>query len=151
MNPSPTPFTRKPRLWHVRSLLALFLALPLLGEADEATLKTYTYKILAPQANDLQADVHSPAGDAVRPVIIFIHGGALMMGDRKMTPRPGSLLETMLNAGYVVVSIDYRLAPSVKLPTIIDDVRDAYDWVRKRGPDLFRIDPGQIFVMGQSP
>jgi len=130
--------------------MALFLALPWLTVAGEATLKTYTYKTLASQANNLQVDVHCPAGDAVRPVIIFIHGGALMMGDRKMTPRPGSLLETMLHAGYVVVSIDYRLAPSVKLPTIIEDVRDAYDWVRKRGPELFRIDPDQIFVMGQS-
>ena len=150
MNPSPALFTRQSRLWHVRSLLALCLALPLVAAADEVTLKTYTYKTLAPPANDLQADVHCPAGEAVRPVIIFIHGGALMMGDRKMTPRPGSLLETMLNAGYVVVSIDYRLAPTVKLPAIIEDVRDAYDWVRKRGPELFRIDPDQIFVMGQS-
>jgi len=146
---STTRFT-KAHSWHVRSILALFFALPLLTVADEPTLKTYTYKTLAPQANDLQVDVHCPASDAVRPVIIFIHGGALMMGDRKMTTRPGSLLETMLNAGYVVVSIDYRLAPSVKLPTIIEDVRDAYDWVHKRGPELFRIDPDQIFVMGQS-
>jgi len=40
---------------------------------------------------------------------------------------------TMLNAGYVVVSIDYRLAPKVKLPAIIEDIRDAYDWCAKRG------------------
>jgi len=118
--------------------------------AGEPTVRTYTYKTLAPQTKELQADVHSPDGDGVRPVIIFIHGGALMMGDRKMTPRPGSLLEAMLNAGYVVVSIDYRLAPNVKLPAIIKDVRDAYNWVRQRGPELFRIDPDQIFVMGQS-
>src|SRR3989454_3705402 len=150
MKPTPTLFTRQSRLWHVRFLLALILALPLLGAADEPTLKTYTYKTLAPQGNDLQADVHSPAGEAVRPVIIFIHGGALMMGDRKMTPRSGSLLETMLNAGYVVVSIDYRLAPQVKLPAIIEDVRDACDWVRQRGPELFRIDPDELSVMGQS-
>jgi acetyl esterase/lipase len=42
------------------------------------------------------------------------------------------------------------LAPEVKLPAIIEDLRDAYNWVRKRGPDLFHGDPGQIFVMGQS-
>jgi acetyl esterase/lipase len=55
-----------------------------------------------------------------------------------------------LDAGYAVVSIDYRLAPQVKLPLIIEDLRDAYDWVHKRGPELFAIDPDQIFVMGQS-
>jgi acetyl esterase/lipase len=98
----------------------------------------------------LQADVHRPAGEALRPVIIFIHGGALMMGDRKLAPNPGSLLEALLDAGYVVVSIDYRLAPQVKLPAILEDVRDACAWVRQRGPELWRIDPEQLFVMGQS-
>ena len=118
--------------------------------ADEPTVKTYTYKSLGGQGSGLEADVHQPPGDALRPVIVFIHGGALMMGDRKMTPRPGSLLAALLGAGYVVVSIDYRLAPQVKLPAIIEDLRDACNWVRQSGPSLFHIDPDQLFVMGQS-
>jgi acetyl esterase/lipase len=73
-----------------------------------------------------------------------------MMGDRKLTPKPGSLLEALLNAGYVVVSIDYRLAPQVRLPAIIEDVRDACQWVREKGPELFGINPRELFVMGQS-
>jgi acetyl esterase/lipase len=67
-----------------------------------------------------------------------------------MSSSAGSLLEALLKAGYVVVSIDYRLAPQVKLPAILDDVGDACDWVRQRGPELFRIDPTNLFVMGQS-
>ena len=128
----------------------MIAVLPLVAIADGPTMKTYTYKTCDPDGMELKADVHSPPGDSVRPVVIFIHGGALMMGDRKLTPRAGSLLETLLNAGYVVVSIDYRLAPNVKLPAIIEDVRDACAWVRKSGPKLFQIDPDQIFVMGQS-
>jgi acetyl esterase/lipase len=124
------------------------LALALIAFADGPTVKTYTFKTVG--TNELQADVHRPAADAVRPVIVFIHGGALMMGDRVMTPGPRSPLEALLNAGYVVVSIDYRLAPQVKLPAIIEDVVDACVWVRQRGPQLFRIDPDQLFVMGQS-
>ena len=135
--------------WH---LLVLVLMSLLASFAAEPTLKTYTFKTVGPQENDLQADVHSPPGDAVqpRPVIVFIHGGALMMGDRKITPRPGSLLTAMLDAGYVVVSIDYRLAPQVKLPAILEDMRDACAWVSKQGPELFHIDPNNLFVMGQS-
>src|SRR5712692_9174919 len=87
-------------------LSVAILALPLATPAEQPTLKTYTFKTLAPQTNDLQADVHSPPGDAVRPVVVFIHGGALMMGDRRMTAGPGSLFAALLNAGYVVVSID---------------------------------------------
>jgi len=118
--------------------------------AEEATLKTFTYKTIAGETNGLEADVHQTPGQGVRPVILFIHGGALMGGDRKRTPRPGSLFKAMLDAGYTIVSIDYRLAPNVKLPTIIEDVRDAFSWVRRNGPSQFDIDPDQVFVMGES-
>jgi len=126
------------------------LIFPILAPAQEVNMKTYTYKNLAPKGEDLKLDVHRLPGDDIRPVAIFIHGGALMGGDKKMSSRPGSLLETLLNAGFVVVSIDYRLAPNVKLPVIIEDLRDAYSWVYKSGPKLCQIDPKQIFVMGQS-
>ena len=148
MNPGLIGASRLVR-WSCTSFFAVFV-LPLMAFAEGPTVKTYTFKALDSPANQLQADVHRPPGDTVRPVIVFIHGGALMMGSRQMTPSPGTLLEVLLNAGYVVVSIDYRLAPGVKLPEIIEDVRDACDWVRQRGPELFRIDPDQLFVMGQS-
>jgi acetyl esterase/lipase len=136
--------------WCAGMLLLATAAAPPPAAAADSTMKTYTYKTLGEPGSGLEADVHRPAGDTVRPVIVFIHGGALMMGDRKMAPRPGSLLTALLNAGYVVVSIDYRLAPQVKLPAIIEDLRDACDWVRKSGPSLFNTDPAQLFVMGQS-
>ena len=135
--------------WTWACLLSI-VVLPIVAIAEEPTVKTYTFKRFDSQTNQLQADVHRPAGDAIRPAIVFIHGGALMMGSRGMTPKPGSLLKTLLDAGYVVVSIDYRLAPQVKLPEILEDVRDACAWVRQRGPELFRIDPDELFVMGQS-
>jgi len=113
-------------------------------------MKTYAYKTVKETGEEIKLDVHRAPGDAIQPVVIFIHGGALMGGDRKMSSRPGSLLQTLLSNDYVVVSIDYRLAPNVKLPVIIEDLRDAYAWVHKKGPRLAHIDPNQIFVMGQS-
>jgi acetyl esterase/lipase len=59
-------------------------------------------------------------------------------------------LERYVNAGYAVVAADYRLAPEVKLDAIIEDLRDAYQWVRARGPDLFGIDSDRIAVIGHS-
>ena len=50
----------------------------------------------------------------------------------------------MLGYGYAIVSIDYRLAPETKLPGIIDDLRDAFRWVREQGPSRFGIDPERI-------
>ena len=107
---------------------------------------TYTYKV----AGDckIQADVYRTPGDAVRPVILWIHGGALIMGNRSSI---NSLqLEKYLSAGYNVVSIDYRLAPQIKLEGILDDLRDDFRWVRETGPGLFRADPDRIAVIGHS-
>src|SRR5436309_14338476 len=137
----------------IRFIVMLFAAASLAAAADRSTLRTYTFKTIAAASTsmtNLQADVYSPSADSVRPVIVFIHGGALMMGDRKMSDRPGSLLEALLKAGYVVVSIDYRLAPETKLPQILEDMKDACAWVRRQGPELFHIDPEDVVVMGQS-
>jgi acetyl esterase/lipase len=127
--------------------------LPLSASADgeDVTKRTFVYKTPEPPAEALEADVYRSGDNQVKPVIIFIHGGALMMGGRaQSSTRPGSLFDTLLKAGYAVVSIDYRLAPKVKLPAILEDVEDACRWVREKGPELFRINPEKIFVMGQS-
>ncbi len=112
--------------------------------------ESYTYKTFKTGEAPLQSDVYRSASEGVQPVVVFIHGGALMMGDRKMSTRTGSLLQSLLNGGYTVVSIDYRLAPAAKLPAILEDVEDAIAWVRARGPELFHINPARLFVMGQS-
>ena len=149
MGPTPSSGAR-----HLATILASLLvagsAVTARATPDEPTMRTYVFKTTESPPGKLEADVHLPPGDALRPVIIFIHGGALMMGDRKLAPKPGSLLRTLLEAEYAVVSIDYRLAPQVKLPAIIDDLRDACSWVRSKGPGLFHIDPDALFVMGQS-
>ncbi|MFN8492039.1 MAG: alpha/beta hydrolase [Caldilineaceae bacterium] len=108
--------------------------------------QTYTYKTVGDC--QIQADVYRAAGDEVRPTILWIHGGALIMGSRsQLAP---DQVERYLGAGYTVVAIDYRLAPETKLPAIIEDLQDAYRWVREQGPSLFRADPNRIAVIGHS-
>ncbi len=108
--------------------------------------QTYTYKTV--EDCKIQADVYRPPGEAVTPAILWIHGGALIMGNREGIR--GAQLERYLQAGYTVVSIDYRLAPETKLAAIVADLEDAYRWVREKGPALFRIDPARIAVVGHS-
>ena len=110
------------------------------------TKDTYTYKTINNLA--IKADVYRPAGDGLRPVIIWIHGGALIFGSREMLPADER--EQFLHAGYVIVAIDYRLAPETKLPGIVKDVEDAHQWVRDKGPMLFHIDPDRMVAVGQS-
>jgi acetyl esterase/lipase len=55
----------------------------------------------------------------------------------------------MLEADFVVISIDYRLAPETKLPAIVEDVRDALRWMRTYADTLY-IDRERIGVCGGS-
>ena len=108
--------------------------------------QTYTYKIV--ENCEIQADVYRVPDDAVHPVIVWIHGGALIMGHRGgINPEQ---LDMYLSAGYTVVSIDYRLAPETKLKAIIADLQDAFGWVREKGPELFNVDPDRMAVIGHS-
>jgi acetyl esterase/lipase len=108
--------------------------------------QTYVYKTT--QDCQIKADVYRLPGEARQPAILWIHGGGLIFGDRNGL-RPEQV-EQYLAAGYTVVSIDYRLAPETKLPAILQDLKDAYDWVRGQGPALFHIDPDRLAVLGHS-
>ena len=74
--------------------------------------------------------------------------GRCIMGSRGGIDH--ALLDRLLKGGYVVVSLDYRLAPETKLPAILEDLQDAFRWLREKGPELFSIDLERIAVMGGS-
>ena len=118
--------------------------------AGESTVRksTHTYKTVGACA--IEADVYRLADKprAPRPALIWIHGGALIMGSRAgIDPL---LRDALVRGGWVVVSIDYRLAPETKLSAILDDVVDAVRWARVEGADSFGIDPGRVAVAGAS-
>ena len=131
---------------------ALALACLLLSNASRgadppALVKTtHTYKT----AGDvkIQADVYRPDDATVRPVVVWIHGGALITGSKNGVPK--NLLDLCRDEGYALVSIDYRLAPEVKLPEVIADVEDCFAWLRKDGPKLLHIDPNRLVIAGGS-
>jgi acetyl esterase/lipase len=133
-------------------LLAVLLLLPasvtFAADKEEMPLKktTYVYKTVGDLK--IQADVYRPDDDKVRPVLVWIHGGALIVGSRSGVPQ--QLRDLARSDGLVLVSIDYRLAPEVKLPAIAADVEDALAWVREQGPKLFHADPDRLVVAGGS-
>ncbi len=136
-----------------RSLLlaawGIIVVLPFPSEmfaAEKPTLKTYVYKKVGDL--EIKADVYQYADQKTRPVVVWIHGGALINGHRAGIS--GRVRQMAFDIGYVLVSIDYRLAPETKLPGIIEDIEDAFKWLRKDGPKLFHIDPGRIAVTGGS-
>ena len=74
-----------------------------LAVAQQLTAKqTYVYKTA--KGLDIKADVYRPATDQVTPAMMWIHGGALIFGERSWIM--AYQLERYLAAGYTVVSID---------------------------------------------
>lgn len=132
--------------------IALVLAAALTPSirAAQSTLKpeTHTFKKTGDVA--IQADVYRPKSktQARPPVVVWIHGGGLIMGGRQGIHRP--LFEGLLHAGCAVISIDYRLAPQTKLPEIIRDVEDAFAWIRGEGGKSLGLDTTRVAVAGGS-
>jgi acetyl esterase/lipase len=108
--------------------------------------ETVTYKTVG--SLEVRADVLRRTTGSSQPAILWIHGGALIMGSRAKLPPP-ALLDRLLDR-YIVVSIDYRLAPETQLDGILQDVDDAYAWLMSRGTELFGADSARIAVSGMS-
>jgi acetyl esterase/lipase len=119
---------------------------PALLQSQQPEPRTYTYKKAG--GLEIKADVYRTNDETLRPIVVWIHGGALIMGSRRGLGGP--IRKLLLDSGYVVVSIDYRLAPESKLPVIIEDVEDSFRWIRGEGAKLFHGDPAKVAVAGGS-
>ncbi len=93
-------------------------------------------------------DIYWPdAGNGPFPVIVAIHGGAFMGGDKRdaqLTPMLAGLAR-----GYAVVSINYRMSGEATFPALVHDVKAAIRWVRANAV-RYLFDPGRIAVWGGS-
>jgi acetyl esterase/lipase len=139
-----------PAVFRLISTIVVPAVIVALSAADaysaESNKMTYTYKKVGDL--EIKADVYGFDDDERRPVVVWIHGGALIMGHRESVPK--WLSDECIKCGYVLVSIDYRLAPETQLPEIIKDVEDAFAWIAEKGPQQFHADPKRIGVVGGS-
>ncbi len=121
-------------------------------------------------AVDLGLDLYQPTGDTElrRPVFIWAHGGFFTRGDKSEI---GSIAPFLVKRGWVVLSIDYRLDPSLPeglagyestpqlpydLARLVEEIRDAQHdlqaairWARANAA-TFRLDPDRIATGGFS-
>jgi acetyl esterase/lipase len=81
------------------------------------------------------------------PVIYYIHGGAWTFGDKRQQGRP--MLHEFVSRGWVVVAINYRLAPQFPWPAQIEDATRALGWI-KTNISSYGGDPDRVVVAGGS-
>jgi acetyl esterase/lipase len=80
------------------------------------------------------------------PLVIYAHGGGFVTGN--MDTDHGHCVELARDAGCLVVSVDYRLAPEHPCPAALDDVEAAFRHVVENGADL-DADSTRVVVMGR--
>jgi acetyl esterase/lipase len=87
--------------------------------------------------------------DHADPVVLDVHGGGWQHGSRLTSLDRSTTATDLVAAGFVVASIDYRLAPANPWPDQIIDTACAVRFLRDRATD-FGIDPERIAAMGTS-
>jgi acetyl esterase/lipase len=83
------------------------------------------------------------------PVIVFIHGGGWMWGDKSDTDGVGRLIPFIRTGEYAGVSIGYRLSGEAQWPAQIHDCKAAIRWLRANAAK-YALDADHIGVWGRS-
>ena len=103
----------------------------------------------------LLLDLYLPATEAdPAPLVVFMHGGGWLRGDRSMVSpsfaswRPGPLAR-LAAAGFAVASVDYRLSGEARFPAQLEDVSAAVEWLTGQAA-VYAFDPGRIVLWGES-
>ena len=114
------------------------------------------------QADDVQAvedipygegaeeilDLYVPAEEGVYPIILWVHGGAFVGGDKKDVVY---FAKALAKQGYAVAAVNYSLAPESQYPMPILQTNKAYEFlVNGDYPKKENVDTGQVFLAGDS-
>jgi acetyl esterase/lipase len=137
------PSGHQDTMWHGWRLV---LPVPVRPRAVEVVKNVpYTEASRHSQSLDvIRSKVAPPSG---APVLLYIHGGAWVIGDKREQGLP--MLYELALEGFVCVSANYRLSPRATWPDHIVDVKQAIAWVRSHIAE-YGGDPGFVAISGGS-
>jgi acetyl esterase/lipase len=102
---------------------------------------------------NLELDLYVPAHrSGPVPVVVWIHGGAWLLGTRMDPPESwglGSPFQQLVDAGMAVASIDYRHSREAPFPAQLHDAKAAIRYLREFAEEL-GLDATRIAVWGES-
>ena len=97
---------------------------------------------------DVRIIVYKPRNSVgSMPAYVSIHGGGYVMGTAEFSG-PGNV-RTAAEAGCMVVSVDYRLAPETRAPGAVEDCYSALKWLHENADEL-GVDRNRIAIGGES-
>ena len=93
---------------------------------------------------DLLLDLYLPRTSKPAPLIVYIHGGAWRAGSKDSMPLAG-----LLDEGYAIASVAYRLTPEARFPAQVHDIKAAIRFLRGK-QEHYPYDARKIAVAGSS-
>jgi acetyl esterase len=134
-------------LGNVAKTLALYT--PILAAAPKTGVTVTRDVAYGPDARH-RLDLHRPEGRAGVPVVVFLHGGAYVRGDRSVNDEVyGNVATYFARAGMLGVNATYRLAPAAQWPGAAQDVGTLVQWL-KANAAAHGGDPSRIYLIGHS-
>ena len=117
--------------------------------APEVALGRVEDRTMPGPAGPIPVRIYRPESDSndALPVLVYYHGGGWVIGS--IETHDGTCRELARDAGCVVVSVDYRLAPEHRFPAAADDCYAALEWVAANGGEI-GADASRIAVGGDS-
>jgi len=115
---------------------------------DHAAIKNKSLNIQYGSLPEQLLDVYMPeASEGPLPVVFYVHGGGWTMGSKTEGFLGGII--GLIDHGYAVISVDYRLAPKAVFPEFIFDVKTAVRWARAHA-HAYNFDPSRFGMAGDS-
>ncbi len=93
---------------------------------------------------DLYQPVNGAASMEARPVVVWVHGGAWRSGSKKSVP-----VMALLDHGFAIASVEYRLSPEAKFPAQVHDIKAAIRFLRAHAK-AYMLDSQRFVVAGAS-
>jgi len=129
----------------------IYLSFLATGAANASSvLKGLHENIPMGKIDDVELSINIAFPDKVsskpRPVVILIHGGGFISGDKS---KKNAQIQKLSTLGFVSASAMYRLSPDYRFPAAIEDIKLAVRFL-KANADKYHIDPERIIVSGSS-
>jgi acetyl esterase/lipase len=123
---------------------------PAVGGGAPATVAKPQYADLAyaTLSATQKLDLYLPQGSGPFPVVVTVHGGGFMMGDKAdASGKAGT--DQLLAEGYAVAAVNYRLSKEAKAPAQIQDVKAAVRFLRANAKK-YNLNPDKFAAWGAS-
>ena len=122
---------------------------PLLAVAPKQGISVQRDLAYGPDARH-RADIFRADGLKNAPVVVFLHGGAYVRGDRDVNPEVyGNVPMYFARQGMLGVNATYRLAPAAQWPAAAQDVASLVAWLKSNAAK-YGGDPNRIYLIGHS-